>query len=226
MIAVLLVGFFSSPIAYAEDWSIQVRTLPPAINEHPNDIKSLNLTLQDFAVDSQTTNVTEIAYDETTFKFTVNVTVLEEYASIKIAIPTTVQNPAQNIGVYVDTIPNGYLLGSHWNRWIIAFEVPKGEHQVLLWLDSYQFPVAAPIPEFSMALPIVLLVMATMLLGVLVVRKQAKNKPSRNTRGEFFLKMKRGLNFLNQDFETVELSEVQKRLSQYSNIFEYLVELL
>jgi hypothetical protein len=108
-------------------------------------------------------------------EFCPNRTVIQEYAAINITIPTTIANPAQNIGIYVDGNHNSYILSSEQAKWILSFELPLGQHAITVNLDPYQYPVEV-IPEFSAPLLIVLAMMTTILVSVLKLRKKKESK--------------------------------------------------
>jgi len=194
VIVFVLASLLSASFAHAdEDWGIKVKTLPPAPNPTPNDMTALHLVLANFTVQCPTGYITPLVYNETTFKLTFNVavirepfpipdlafnsefcpnrTVIQEYAAINITIPTTIANPAQNIGIYVDGNHNGYILTSEQGKWILSFELPLGTHTITVNLDPYQYPVEV-IPEFSVPLLIVLVMMTTILVSVLKLRKK------------------------------------------------------
>lgn len=175
LVVIVFLLALTPTIVYAdggEDWGIQVKTSPPLPNKTPNDMKALNLTLQDFMVECPTAQVSRLTYNETTFKLSFSVSVVGEYSPLNITFPTTVQNPAQNVGVYVDSQHNSYILSAREGRFVLSFELSKGLHQCSLNLDPAQFPLAA-IPEFS-GVSIILLILAILTVGVLVARRNRK----------------------------------------------------
>jgi hypothetical protein len=168
VLIVFLLAFTTTIVVHAdgeENWGIQVKTLPPSPNPNPNNMTALHLVLDNFTVLAPTAQLSQIVYNESTFKLDFNVTVTnqyaQDYAPVHITFPTTLANPAQNIGIYVDGDHNSYILSSEQGKWFLSFELPLGTHTILLDCDPYQYPVEV-IPEFHSGY---LLILMMALLG-------------------------------------------------------------